>query len=64
MPSREDKIYEEAAALWRQLYGDPPPAVADGSVILDMIFSDQPATDYDHIATPHLRPANITFPKY
>ena len=64
MPGRDDKIYEEAAALWRQLYGEPPPAVADGAVILDLILNDQPASDYDRLATPHLRRSNITFPKY
>lgn len=64
MPGRDDKIYEEAAALWRQLYGEPPPAVADGTVILDLILSDQPPTEYDRLATPHLRRSNITFPKY
>jgi len=64
MPGRDDKIYEEAAALWRQLYGEPPPAAADGAVILDLILHDQPATGYERLATPHLRRSNITFPKY
>lgn len=64
MPGRDDKIYEEAAALWRQLYGEPPPATADGATILDFILGDLPATEYDRLATPHLRRTNITFPKY
>jgi hypothetical protein len=64
MPGRDAKIYEEAAALWRQLYGEPPPAVADGTVILDLILNEQPATDYDRLSTPHLRRSNITFPRY
>ena len=64
MPGREDKIYEEAAALWRQLYGEPPPAVADGAVILDMILNNEPPGGYDQLATPHLRRSNITFPRY
>jgi hypothetical protein len=64
MPGRDDRIYEEAAALWRQLYGESPPAAADGAVILDLILNGQPATGYDRLATPHLRRSNITFPKY
>ena len=64
MPGRDDKIYEEAAALWRVLYDEPPPAVADGKIILDLIFDSQSPTDYDRLATPHLRRTNITFPKY
>lgn len=65
MPGREDKIYEEAAALWRQLYGEPPPpTAADGKVILDLILGGLPDADYEKLATPHLRRTNITFPKY
>jgi hypothetical protein len=64
MPGRDDKIYEEAAALWRQLYGEPPPQVSDGAVILDLILNDQAPGEYDRLATPHLRRSNITFPKY
>ncbi len=64
MPGREDKIYEEAAALWRQLYAEPPPTAADGKVILDLILGDLPDAGYERLATPHLRRSNITFPKY
>lgn len=60
---RNDRIYEEAAALWRQLRGEAPPAEADGSTLLDMIVQAAPAADYGRLSTPHLRPTNITFPK-
>lgn len=63
MPGREQKIYEEAAALWRSLYGEPPPREADGTMILDMILGELPDASYSRLATPHLRPANICFPK-
>ena len=64
MPGREDKIYREAAELWSRLHdGAPPPATANGSVILDLILGESPAADYDRLTTPHLRPSNITFPK-
>lgn len=60
---REDRIYEEAAALWRQLYGEPPPREAGGTDILGMIVGGLPDADYNRLQTPHLRPSNITFPK-
>lgn len=60
---REDRIYQEAAALWRQLYGEPPPQEAAGVEILGMIVGDLPDSEYSRIQTPHLRPTNITFPK-
>lgn len=59
---RDDRIYEEAVALWRQLYRDPPPE-ADGAQILGMIVGGLADADYNRIQTPHLRPTNITFPK-
>lgn len=64
MPGRDEKIYEEAAALWRQLYGEPPPAAADGSDILNLIVGGLPDADYERMATPHLRRSEIVFPKY
>lgn len=60
---RDERIYEEAAALWRQLYGEPPPATLDGPAILGLIVGGLPDPDYSRLTTPHLRPANITLPK-
>ncbi|MEW5687889.1 MAG: hypothetical protein AB1942_23490 [Pseudomonadota bacterium] len=60
---REERIYEEAAALWRQLYGEPPPAHLGGSEIIGMIVGGLDERDYARLATPHLRPSNITFPR-
>ena len=59
---REDRIYEEAAALWRQLFDEPPPRAA-GAEILGMIVGGLSDADYNRLQTPHLRPSNITFPK-
>ncbi|MBX3483620.1 hypothetical protein [Phenylobacterium sp.] len=59
---RNERIYEEAAALWRQLYGEPPPA-GGGAELLDLIVGGLPDPSYSRLATPHLRPANICFPK-
>lgn len=60
---RDERIYREAAALWRQLYGESPPEAAGGAEILGMIVRATPESDYNRIQTPHLRPTNITFPK-
>jgi len=60
---RDQRIYEEAAALWRQLYGEPPPQEADGSMVLGLLLGKLPDADYNRLATPHLRPSAITFPR-
>jgi hypothetical protein len=62
MDGRSSKIYEEAAALWRELYGEPPP-VHDGGLLLDMITQRLPETGYHRIRSPYLRPATITGPR-
>lgn len=59
---RDQRIYEEAAALWRQLYGEAPPD-GDGTDILDLIVGGMREPSYSRLATPHLRPTNIVFPK-
>lgn len=63
MSGRDNKVYEEAAALWRELSGQPPPAGADTSTVLDLILGVLPPADYDRLANPHLRPTNVAFPK-
>jgi hypothetical protein len=62
MEGRDARIYEEAAALWRELYGYPPP-VRDGQLLLDIITQRLPSTDYDRLRSPYLRPATITGPR-
>jgi hypothetical protein len=65
MMGRDDKVYEEAAALWRALYDGPLPATAEGTVILDLIVGGLPdSTRYERLASPYLRPSNIAFPKW
>lgn len=62
MDCRNSKIYEEAAALWRELYGEPPP-VRDGALLLDIITQQLPETGYHRIRSPYLRPSTITGPR-
>lgn len=63
MCPRDAKIYEEAAALWRELNAGPPPGDADGSHLLLMIMRALPEADYGRLVSPHLRPATIVFPE-
>lgn len=63
MTARDQKISEEAAALWLQLYREPPPPETDGRVLLQMILQGLPHTSYGRLVTPHLRPAAVVFPE-
>jgi len=63
MRDREQKIQDEAAALWRELYGEPPPIRADGGTLLDVIMRSLPERGYERLASPHLRPSQIDGPR-
>ena len=56
-------IKAEAAALWRELYNEPAPALADGGEMLDLMLRRLPPAGYERIASPHLRRGGLTFPK-
>lgn len=60
--AREDRIYQEACALWRELYGEPPPETgqgpADGALMLKIIMGSLPEVGYDRLSSPHLRPSD------
>lgn len=62
MRDRDQKIYEEVAALWRELYGEPPPIRADGSAMLDALMCGLPERGYQRLASPFLRPSQIRGP--
>jgi hypothetical protein len=62
MDGREERIYQEASALWRELYGEPPPIRADGGVMLDIIMRSVPAASYERLRSPPRRPGAMTFP--
>ena len=46
---RDDKIYQEALALWRELFREPPPSKADGPAMLAMIMQRLPQAQYDRM---------------
>jgi len=63
MSNREERIQSEASALWRELYGEAPPAGAQGSDMLDLMLSRLPEAGYDRLKSPFLRPAGMAWPK-
>jgi hypothetical protein len=63
MTKREQRVHAEAAALWRAMFGSAPPAKADGEALLKMITGSLPDVGYDRMASPHLRPSQISRPK-
>jgi hypothetical protein len=62
MTPRDERLYEEASALWRELFGEPPPIRADGAMMLDIIMRSLPQAKYDRLASPFLRPTTIAGP--
>ena len=62
MEDRDQRIYEEAAALWREVFGEPPPARADGPALLAIITRSLGDTSYERLRSPFLRPSTIAGP--
>jgi hypothetical protein len=62
MMSREQRIYEEAAALWREVFDEPPPARTNGSALLEIITRRLGDITYERLRSPHLRPSTIAGP--
>lgn len=63
MNVRDQRIYEEAVALWMALYGEPPPIRADSATMLDAIMKSLPERPYERLTSPHLRPSQIKGPR-
>lgn len=63
MNVRDQRIYQEAAALWTAMYGEPPPIRADSATMLDVIMKSLPERRYERLTSPHLRPSQIKGPR-
>jgi len=63
MSTRAARIEAEAAALWRELYGDSPPAEADAAEMLDIMLQRMPAITYDRLSSPHMHRSAVSWPK-
>jgi hypothetical protein len=62
MASREQRIYEEAAALWREVFDEPPPPRVGGAAMLEIITRSLSDVSYNRLRSPHLRPSTIAGP--
>lgn len=62
MNTREQKIHEEATALWRELFGETPAASTEASALLDRLMESLPEKGYDRLRSPFLRPAAVSSP--
>ena len=62
MATRDQRIYDEAAALWHEIFDAPPPASLDGPAMLDIITRHLGEMTYNRIRSPYLRPATIAGP--
>lgn len=63
MAGRDDRVYREACALWRELYGEAPPNHTDGKTMLDMITRKLEVGEYDRLTSPFMRAASVSYPK-
>jgi hypothetical protein len=61
--NRDRQVQAEATALWRELFGEPPPIQADGGMMLDIIMRSLPDLGYERLNSPHLRPSQIAAPR-
>ena len=59
---RDQQIYQEALALWRLLYDEPPPAVASGSDLLAAVLTAMSKRDYSHLTSTSLHHRDIVLP--
>jgi hypothetical protein len=59
---RDARVRDEADALWRELFGEPPPIRADGGMMLEIIMRSLPEKGYERLSSPYLRPSQIALP--
>lgn len=60
---REQRIDEEAAALWRALHDAPPPADCHGSELLDLAVRSAGKAEYQRLNLSRLGDRNLVWPK-
>ncbi len=62
MEERDERVYEEAAALWREIFGKPPPVRVGGPKLLEIITGSLSEPGYERLRSPHLRASTIVGP--
>lgn len=64
MRTRDQRIRAEAAALWRELYHEDPPARIDSTKLLELMLGRlAPVGGYERLTSPHLRRTAMSWPK-
>ncbi len=63
MSERNQRIDEEAAALWRALHDEGPPAGCKGSDLLALAVSTADVAEYQRLHYPRLRDRNLVWPR-
>ena len=63
MPTREDRIYKEALALW-QVVSDGPVPEGDASSLLDAALASAGTESYARVHSPWLRARAMTWAVY
>ena len=63
MSTRDDRIYEEALALW-QAVSDGPAPEGDASALLQAALATAGAEPYDRLHSPWLRARAMTWAVY
>lgn len=61
MTGRDERIRAEATALWQEVYGQPPPIVAEGGEMLEQILRNLPDASYERLTSPYLPRGSITW---
>jgi hypothetical protein len=59
---RDQRIYQEALALWQALYDEPPPAVASGSDLLAAVLTAMSERGYSHLTSTSRHHRDIVLP--
>jgi hypothetical protein len=62
MSARKKRIESEAAALWRELYHEAPPAM-DAGEMLEQMLSRLPTASYERLNSPFMRRSAMSWPK-
>ncbi|HEY9216563.1 MAG TPA: hypothetical protein VIO94_00830 [Phenylobacterium sp.] len=63
MDGRDERIAQEAEALWREVFGEPPAIKADGVTMLDIIMRNAEPAPYERLNRPHLCDSGLYWPK-
>jgi len=62
MTEREQRLHDEASALWREVFGEAPPLRMDGATMLEIVTRCVDEVSYNRVYSPFLRPSTIVGP--